>query len=148
MAQSDDGTVSPSIPYALRDFINYLVAGMAALGTDVYGILKIPDELRAAGFEDIKHTTHKSPIGSWPQDKRLRLAGLFQRTAIMDGLRGISRRPLLALGWTQLQIEMFLVDVRKALMNPDVHAYLTFHMIYARKPLDSEQPVQQQQQAL
>ncbi|KAK4207266.1 S-adenosyl-L-methionine-dependent methyltransferase [Rhypophila decipiens] len=135
--QSDDGTVSPTIPYALRDFINYLIAGMRALGTDALGILSLPDELKAAGFEEIKHTTHKAPIGSWPQDKRLRLAGLFQRTAIMDGLRGISRRPLMALGWTQLQIEMFLVDVRKALMDNEVHAYLTFHVVYARKPFST-----------
>lgn len=135
MAQSDDGTVAPEIPYALRDFTNYLVAGMHAMGSDAYGILRIPEELKAAGFEDIKHCTHKAPIGSWPQDRRLRLAGLFHRTSIMDGLRGISRRPLLALGWTQLQIEMVLVDVRKALMDPNVHAYLTFHIVYARKPL-------------
>lgn len=108
---------------------------MRVLGSDAQGILKLPEEMKAAGFQDIKATTHKSPIGSWPQDKRLRIAGLFQRTAIMDGLRGISQRPLTALGWKPVQIEMFLINVRKDLMDLDIHAYLNLHMIYGRKPL-------------
>jgi hypothetical protein len=112
-----------------------MTAGMRALGSDLHAVLTIPDEMAAAGFEEVKTTTHKCPIGLWPRDKRLRLCGLFLRTAIMDGLRGLSRRPLTALGWTQLQIEMFLVDVRKATMDANFHSYFTFHSVYGRKPL-------------
>ncbi len=53
----------------------------------------------------------------------------------MDGLSGLSRRPLMALGWTQLQIEMFLVDVRKAVGDESVHAYCTLHVVHGRKPV-------------
>ena len=111
-----------------------MAAGMRALGSDVHAVRTLPDDLRAAGFEDVRATTHKCPLGVWPRDKRLRFCGLFLRTAIMDGLRGLSRRPLTALGWTQLQIEMFLVDVRKALMDSGVHAYMTLHVVHGRKP--------------
>ncbi|KAK4238335.1 Phosphoethanolamine N-methyltransferase [Achaetomium macrosporum] len=133
--QCDDDTLNPSTPYALRDWMNYVVAGMRVLGSDSHAILSLPEQMKAAGFTDVQRTTHKCPIGVWARDKRLRFCGLFLRTALMDGLRGTSRRPLLALGWTQLQIEMFLVEVRKALMDGGVHSYLTLHVVHGRKPL-------------
>lgn len=108
---------------------------MRMYGSDIYAILDLPEEMKAAGFEDVQRTTHKCPLGPWPRDKRLRLCGTFLRTVLMDGLRGLSRRPLLALGWTQLQIEMFLVDVRKAIMDASVHPYFTLHVVHGRKPL-------------
>ncbi|KAL2019413.1 hypothetical protein VTK56DRAFT_9704 [Thermocarpiscus australiensis] len=132
---SDDGTINSETPYALRDYIHYMEAGMRVLGSNLNGIITVPEEMKAAGFEDVRVTTHKCPIGLWPRDKRLRFCGLFLRTVLMDGLRGLSRRPFMALGWTQLQIEMFLVEVRKAVMNGDVHAYYTLHMVHGRKPM-------------
>ncbi|KAK3381704.1 S-adenosyl-L-methionine-dependent methyltransferase [Podospora didyma] len=131
----DDSSMTADTPYALRDMANYMEMGMRALGTELHAILTLPDALNEAGFEDVTTLTHKCPIGLWPRDKRLRLCGLFLRTAIMDGLRGLSRRPFLGLGWTQLQIEMFLVDVRKAVMDAKFHTYFTYHNIFARKPL-------------
>ncbi|KAK4126822.1 S-adenosyl-L-methionine-dependent methyltransferase [Parathielavia appendiculata] len=130
----DDDTLTLQTPYALRDYVNYMAAGMRALGSEAHAILTLPDDMRAAGFDDVRLTTHKCPLGTWPRDKRLRFCGLFLRTVIMDGLRGLSRRPLMALGWTELQIEMFLVDVRKALMDNGVHAYMTLHVVHGRKP--------------
>jgi hypothetical protein len=133
--QCDDDTLTPSTPYALRDWMNYVVAGMRVLGSNSHAILSLPEQMKAAGFADVQRTTHKCPVGVWPRDKRLRFCGLFLRTALMDGLRGTSRRPLLALGWTQLQIEMFLVEVRKALMDAGVHSYLALHVVHGRKPV-------------
>ncbi|KXX75400.1 Phosphoethanolamine N-methyltransferase 1 [Madurella mycetomatis] len=131
----DDGSLTPETPYALRDYINYMVAGMRMYGSDLHAILSLPDAMKEAGFEDIQKTTHKCPIGVWPRDKRLRVCGLFCRTVVMDGLRGLSRRPLTALGWTQLQIEMFLVEVRKSVMEKSVHTYFPLHVVRGRKPL-------------
>ncbi|KAK4452687.1 Phosphoethanolamine N-methyltransferase [Podospora aff. communis PSN243] len=131
----DDESLIDETPYALRDYIKFVKDGMRNFGADIHAVRSLPDELKAAGFDDVQLTTHKCPLGLWPKDKRLRLCGLFLRTAFMDGLRGVSRRPLTALGWTQLQIEMFLVDVRKSIMDPDKHAYLTFNVVYGRKPV-------------
>ncbi|KAK0708567.1 S-adenosyl-L-methionine-dependent methyltransferase [Lasiosphaeris hirsuta] len=133
--QCDDNSLTPQMPYAFRDYIAFLDAGLRALGSELHAVRTLPEDLHAAGFEDVEAATHKCPLGLWPRDRRLRLCGLFLRTAVMDGLRGLSRRPLIALGWTQLQIEMFLVDVRKAVMDTKVHAYFGFHVVYGRKPL-------------
>ncbi|KAK3347149.1 S-adenosyl-L-methionine-dependent methyltransferase [Lasiosphaeria hispida] len=132
---SDDESLTPQTPYAFRDYISFLEAGLHALGSELHAVRTLPEDLRAAGFVDVEAAAHKCPLGLWPRDRRLRLCGLFLRTAVMDGLRGLSRRPLVALGWTQLQIEMFLVDVRKAVMDGKVHAYFGFHVVYGRKPL-------------
>ncbi|GAB1316054.1 hypothetical protein MFIFM68171_06264 [Madurella fahalii] len=133
--KSDDESLTPQTPYALRDYINYMAAGMRMYGSDLHAIFSLPDAMEEAGFEDIQTTTHKCPIGVWPRDKRLWFCGLFCRTIVMDGLRGLSRRPLTALGWTQLQIEMFLVEVRKSAMDTSVHSYFPFHIVHGRKPL-------------
>jgi hypothetical protein len=135
--QCDDASVTASTPYAFRDFLGFLDQGLRALGgSEMNAILKIPAEMAEAGFEGIESAVHKCPIGVWPRDKRMRLCGLFLRTAIIDGLRGLSRRPLgTGLGWTELQIEMFLVEVRKCVMDASFHTYFPLHVVYGRKPV-------------
>lgn len=128
-------------PYALRDFLRYLKEGMAALGTDLLGIRNVEDELSAAGFQGVIQTNLKCPIGPWAKKTRLQECGHVLRDVIMWGLIGLSRRPFRdGLKWTTLQIEMFLVDVRKALSEevnglPKFHSYFPFHSLYAQKPL-------------
>jgi SAM-dependent methyltransferase len=132
----DDASVTHEVPYAFRDFMGFLDQGLRALGSELNAILDVPDELRAAGFEEVNVIQHKCPIGVWPREKRLRLCGLFLRTAIMDGLRGLSKRPFgTGLGWTQVQIEMFLIEVRKCVMDSEFHTYFPLHVVYGRKPL-------------
>lgn len=134
--QSDDGTLTESTPSALCDFTTTVSEGMRALGSELNAVVTLPDEMRAAGFSSIRTVSHKAPIGSWPREKRLRQCGVVMRTAILDGLSGLTHRPLgRGLGWTPVQIEMFLVHVRRALMDSAVHAYFPFHVVYGRKPL-------------
>lgn len=108
--------------------------GMAAYGFDLHAIAALPTLMRDVGFDDVRVRRHKCPIGTWPRDKRLRMCGMFMRAAILDGLRGLSRRPLTALGWTPTQIEMFLIEVRKSVSDQEAHAYLNYDVVYGRKP--------------
>lgn len=130
-------------PYAWRDFCNYLETGMANLGADLHGIRKAPEELRAAGFEDIRVKSRKCPVGPWAKKKRLQECGHVLRDVIMWGLNGIARKPFRdGLNWTNLQIEMFLVDVRKHITAeknglPKFHSYFPFQSICGRKPLNT-----------
>lgn len=58
----------------------------------------------------------------------------------MWGLVGLSRRPFRdGLGWTPVQIEMFLMEVRKSLSEevnglPKFHSYFPYYSFYGRKP--------------
>ncbi|KAF4983689.1 hypothetical protein FZEAL_956 [Fusarium zealandicum] len=129
-------------PYAWRDFLRYLQDGMAALGTDIHGITYVEDELLDAGFEGLTRKNHKCPVGPWPKKTRLQECGHIMRDVVMWGLVGLARKPLRdGLKWTLIQIEMFLVEVRKSLTEdtnglPIRHTYFPFHSIYARKPLN------------
>lgn len=103
--------------------------------------LVLSAELQRTGFQNVRAATHKCPLGVWPRDRRLRGCGLLMRTALMDGLRGLACRPLGSsaggLGWSTMQIEVFLVDVRKAVMDPTLHVYFPLHVVYAQKPEDA-----------
>ncbi|KAK5995301.1 Methyltransferase pytC [Cladobotryum mycophilum] len=131
-------------PYAWRDFLRYLTDGLAALGSNLNAILHIQDELAAAGFQGIHRKDLKCPNGPWPKRRRLQECGHILRDVCMWGLVGLARRPFRdGLGWTNLQIEMFLVDVRRSLIAsdpnglPTYHSYFPFHSIYGYKPLDA-----------
>lgn len=139
IAGCDDNTCDG--PYAWRDFIRYLKDGMANLGTDLHAILKASGELEQAGFESIQMKSYKCPVGPWAKKKKLQECGHILRDVILWGVNGLAKKPFReGLGWTNVQIEMFLVDVRKAItldVNglPKHHSYYPFHTIYGRKPL-------------
>ncbi|KAJ4254440.1 hypothetical protein NW762_010038 [Fusarium torreyae] len=129
-------------PYAWRDFCRYLQDGMAALGSDIHGITYVEDELHEAGFEHVTRKSFKCPVGPWAKKARLQECGHILRDVIMWGLVGLARRSFRdGLHWTLIQIEMFLVEVRKSLSEevnglPKYHTYFPFHNVYARKPLN------------
>ncbi|CAK7564256.1 MAG: hypothetical protein SEPTF4163_002143 [Sporothrix epigloea] len=148
----DDGTLPPAhiMPNALRDFVQYIgmglrysnrIAGGGLFGENVSDSLTMDkimtQELADAGFTNIQTVRHKCPLGGWAKYPDLQRCGLLFREAMLEGLRGWSHRPLGTtaggLGWTPTQIEMFLIDVRKALLDPNVHSYFPMHVIYAQK---------------
>ncbi|KAF4122777.1 Methyltransferase domain [Geosmithia morbida] len=130
-------------PYAWRDFLTYLEMGLAALGSEVHGIARCQDELIEAGFESVKVKSLKCPVGPWAKKKKLQECGHILRDVCLWGLNGLARKPFRdGLGWTNVQIEMFLVDVRKALTEesrglPVFHTYFPFDSVFGRKPLDA-----------
>ncbi|XWW98430.1 hypothetical protein V2A60_006430 [Cordyceps javanica] len=132
-------------PFAWRDFLEHLRAGLRALGgSDLLGVRRADEELARAGFADLGYRRKKCPNGPWARRRRLQECGHILRDVCMEGLVGLARRPFRdGLGWTPAQTEVFLVDVRKALTAvadnglPRFHSYFPFHNLYARKPLDA-----------
>ncbi|CAI4215471.1 unnamed protein product [Parascedosporium putredinis] len=134
--QADDSTLTPETTYRLRDFFFHLSQGLLALGADLHAITHVADDLRELGFEKVTQTTLKCPIGVWPKKRELSDCGQLLKTVIIDGLKGMARKPFVhGLGWTMMQLEMFLVEVRKATADVSFHTFLPFHAIHARKPL-------------
>lgn len=112
-------------PYPLRDWLEYVRDGVNNLGSDLNGVLKLRGQMEAAGFTNIKEEILRCPVGLWPRDKTLKVAGLLWRTSIVDGLMNVSKRPMeRGLGWSLAEIEVFLVEVRKSLMDRSFHSYM------------------------
>lgn len=99
--------------------------GVANFGSDLNGVTKLREKMEAAGFINIEEQVLRCPVGMWPKNRTLKLAGLYWRTAISDGLMSVAKRPMeKGLGWSVAEIEVFLVGVRKALHDSSFHAYM------------------------
>ncbi|KAK0378028.1 methyltransferase domain-containing protein [Colletotrichum limetticola] len=136
----DDQSCPDGDGYGFRVFTQYLDAGLRVLGSEMHGIRAAADEMRAAGFENVEEDRRKCPIGDWPARPELRECGILMRETILEGLKGLATRPFRALGWTEIQIEMFLLDVRSHVKERDFHSYLNHRTVYGRKPLDAPKP--------
>lgn len=122
--------------YAYRKFISVAIEGFAVFGVDVLAIEKNAPLLAATGFDRVEEKVWKIPIGTWPRDRKLKTVGLYNRCMIYDALNAVGMAPLTrGLGWSAEEVEVFLVDVRRSLMNAGVHSYLTFHVVYGQKPV-------------
>jgi hypothetical protein len=129
----DDGTMPAD--YAPIKMVNLIREGLARFGVEMNAAEHNEGRLREAGFTDITHNIKKVPVGSWPRDAALKTVGMYTRTVIYDGLQAITLRPLTrGLGWTPEEVELFLVNVRKDLLDTSVHSFVYFHTLYGRKP--------------
>jgi hypothetical protein len=120
---------------ALVKWLALLKQGLQNLGRDVDRPLELAESLRQAGFVNVEQKSFKLPVGAWPKNKTLRLIGLYMRTVLIEGMQAISLGPLTrGLKWTKEEVEVFLIDVRKCLMDSSQHTYYTFHIFFGQKP--------------
>ncbi|KAL0934583.1 methyltransferase domain-containing protein [Colletotrichum truncatum] len=130
----DDGTIPND--YAPVTMVENIKEGLARFGIDMNAAEQNPGRVEAAGFVNVLHQVKKVPVGRWPRNKFLRTIGLYTLSVIYDGLHAITIGPFTrGLGWTADQVERFLVQVRKDLMDPSVHSYVYFHALSGQKPL-------------
>ncbi|TVY38586.1 Secondary metabolism regulator [Lachnellula occidentalis] len=113
----------------LIEFWTVLHSALAVLGVDMNVTLRLADMMREAGFTNVTTRTFTFP---WAL---LKMVGLYWRTIVTDGLLPIAMGPMTrGLGWDREQVEVFLVDVRNALMDPQVHCHMPLHIICGQKP--------------
>ncbi|KAF7543677.1 hypothetical protein G7Z17_g10544 [Cylindrodendrum hubeiense] len=133
----DDGTMPDD--HAPAIMVTTIAAGLSKFGVDLHVATTLPGRATAAGFTNIVHTVRRVPVGPWARDPALKTIGLYTRGVIYDGLQAITLGPLTrGLKWTPEAVELFLVKVRKELMDPSVHSYVFFHCLCAQKPLGEE----------
>ena len=119
--------------YIFYEFMRGLQDGTTALGSGLDDAAKLVAGVGAAGFLDVTEIRLKCPVGIWPKDRTLRLTGLYWRTAIMDGLNGLANRSYgKGLKWSRGAIEVFLVDVRKSVMDTSKHTYFPLDVVYGQ----------------
>lgn len=143
---ADDDSMPPN--YALREMLDLVTAGLRTMSIDLRRARpssysssfpspsSLDAALAAAGFEDVSVRQIKVPIGAWPKDAFLRNLGLCWQANIAEGLQGITLRPLgRGLGWETERIEVFLAEVRRALADRTVHAYMNLFVFCGQKPV-------------
>lgn len=109
--------------------------GLSAFNIDLLGMQKNKETLREAGFINVEEIVLKVPLGVWPKDSTMKTIGLYNRSMIFDGLHGLTMGPLTrGLKWTPEEVEVWLIGVRKGLMDSSQHGYIPFHVVIGQKP--------------
>lgn len=141
----DDGTMPPENPdgfsdYALHDWLD--LQERAARSAEPRRQLRIAHRLaswlREVGYMEVQDSIVKAPLNPWPKDHRLKVIGAWYEANWLDALSGFSYKPMLSLGWSKPEIEVFLVSVRKCISNRRFHVYHNFHRVIARKPFPGQ----------
>lgn len=118
----DDGTMDSNWPYA--EWVKAQDEAAMNLGKPLRIANKLKRWYEQAGFVDVHEEVFKLPINSWPKDPQFKMLGRFNEICYLDGLQAWSLNHFTkGLNWTKDEIEVYLVQVRKALSNRSVHAY-------------------------
>ena len=128
-----DGTMSPDWP--IYRYWSTVIEGLKNLGIDFLSTTTLADRMRNAGFTNVTERVFNVPLGTWPRNKVLKMVGLYWRTVLLDGTYAIAIAPLTrGLNYTKEDVELFIIDVRKAYMDLSVHSYMPFYIIYGQRP--------------
>jgi len=131
--QCHDGSMPPDHP--IVKYWNYIDQGLNALGVNFSGTLLLANRMREAGFVNVTTRIFHVPIGLWPRNKVLKMVGLYWQTILMDGAQPIALGPMTrGLKWSKEEVEVWLVQVRKAYMDDSIHSHMPLHIICGQKP--------------
>lgn len=124
----DDGTLRQD--WMFLQWMAHLDDAAMTLGRPLRIANKLKRWYEEAGFVDVEERVFKQPMNPWPEDKRQKEIGRWSETNWLDGLQGFSLAWFSrVLGWSKDEIEVFLIGVRRAISEREVHAY---HKSYVR----------------
>ncbi|KAJ4289978.1 hypothetical protein N0V88_006779 [Collariella sp. IMI 366227] len=130
---SDDGTLSKDS--ALYQWSQLLQEAALKFGSPLDVARLFKQQLIDAGFQNVVQFEYKWPVNPWPKDRKWKEIGMWAQRNLLDGLQGASLALFTkALGWSTVQLETFLVQVRKDIQNRKIHAYFPVIVVYGQKP--------------
>ncbi|KPM45556.1 hypothetical protein AK830_g945 [Neonectria ditissima] len=130
-ANCDDGSLTPDAP--LAKFFDTAETAVANFGMKFRAGENLREPLEKAGFTNITCKILKVPIGTWAKDKKLRLIGLYCRTAVGDMFGAMAAKPLRKI-LDPVDIELFLAAARKDLHDGSKHSYEKYYFWMGQKP--------------
>lgn len=111
--------------------------GLNRLNIDFQGAAggKMATMMRDAGFENVHERVFHVPIGTWPKHPDLKVVGEYWRHVLLSGAQAIALGPLTrGCGWTREEVELFLVDLRRAYYDNNSLMYMPLYVTYGQKP--------------
>ncbi|KAH7132725.1 S-adenosyl-L-methionine-dependent methyltransferase [Dactylonectria macrodidyma] len=133
---SDDGTLTED--HALWKWCKLLREAAGKLGRPYEQTDKFKNIMAEVGFTDVVEARFKWPTNRWPYlgiDKKYKALGTWNNENTSLFLESATLAPFTrGLGWSKEEVHVFLVDVRKDLNDPKIHAYSPICSVYGRKP--------------
>ncbi|RYP43378.1 hypothetical protein DL770_011683 [Monosporascus sp. CRB-9-2] len=134
----DDGTMPDDWPF--KRLLEDLEECAEQIGRSLRCATVYKQALMNAGFVDVQQITFKIPINNWPKNRKWKeLGGMWKGAFEGGGLQAMSMGLLHRVrGLKREQIELHLVDIRRALADTSVHAYEKVYVVIGRKPFPGE----------
>ncbi|KAF2459535.1 S-adenosyl-L-methionine-dependent methyltransferase [Lineolata rhizophorae] len=129
----DDSTMTQDNPFLEWTRTQHQAA--MNLGRPVRIANKLRKWLEDAGFVDVHEEIFKLPINPWPKDPQFKMLGRFHEACLLDGIQAFSLAFFTrGMSWSKEEVEVYLVNVRKAISDRNVHAYHKIYVVWGRKP--------------
>ncbi|KAK0628563.1 S-adenosyl-L-methionine-dependent methyltransferase [Bombardia bombarda] len=132
---SYNNTMAADHPVA--QYWGFIKEGLTNLGVDFHAVAggRLADKMRECGYVNVTERVLHIPIGTWPKNKVLKTVGMYWRCILLDGIQAIALGPLTrGCRWSREQVEVFLVQVRRAYHDNSCLMYMPLHIVYGQKP--------------
>lgn len=85
---------------------------------------ELAEMMREVGFVDVVHRPFKIPIGRWPTDPTMKVAGGLQQVAMLEGVESLSLAVFTrCLRWQPEEVQVFLAKVRQDFLARKTYTY-------------------------
>ncbi|KAK4120503.1 S-adenosyl-L-methionine-dependent methyltransferase [Parathielavia appendiculata] len=129
----DDGSMTDETP--LLKWSKLLLEASENLGASLSSPQHYKQQMIDAGFQNVVQVDYKWPTNPWPKDPKHKEIGAWTQANIMQALQALSIMSFTkGLGWSVIEVETLLAQVRKDVKNKDVHAYWPIIVVYGQKP--------------
>ncbi|KAI5464511.1 S-adenosyl-L-methionine-dependent methyltransferase [Mariannaea sp. PMI_226] len=136
LMESDDGTVPKNS--AMHQWGPLFIDGAKEMGST---FTVVDDDLQVhsmqeVGFEDIKVTEKKIPIGGWANDTKLHQIGRFVQMSLEEDIEGYIQYMAGLLGWSDDQVTVYCAKLRNEIRSGHHHAWFRYKVVYGRRPYE------------
>lgn len=130
---SQDGSLSKT--HAMRRWLDIAYGAEENTQRSLRPGPKIEGWVRDAGFTNVQVVKNVLPLGTWPKDPKLKMIGRYNWIQLYEGLQAMSLRLFTRfLGWAPEDVEMLLLEVRKDLRDPKIHAMFDHYTVWGQRP--------------
>ncbi|KAF4978238.1 hypothetical protein FZEAL_5343 [Fusarium zealandicum] len=137
MWYSDDDSLDPHGP--LARWARNLNIASESVNRPLSVAHKMKEWYEEVGFVDVEERVYKIPTNGWPADPYWKDIGKLWRWNLTEGLSGFTLGLFSrVLGWTEEEIQMSLVEVRRDIQDTRIHSYEPLYVVWGRKPLPDE----------
>ncbi|KAL2675688.1 hypothetical protein Neosp_011878 [[Neocosmospora] mangrovei] len=88
-----------------------------------------------AGFEKVVEKEYQVPCGAWSSDPRMKQIGAYNLAFMDESLEGFALFMLREImGWEYDEVQIFVMEMRRAIRNTKIRPYYLMTNVYAQKP--------------
>uniref|UniRef100_A0A1Y1MP81 Methyltransferase domain-containing protein n=1 Tax=Photinus pyralis TaxID=7054 RepID=A0A1Y1MP81_PHOPY len=133
----DDGTVNAG--GALARWLDNITRASNQCDRPLITGAIMKEAYERVGFVDVQEMTFKVPTNGWAKDAHLKEIGKMWERNLLSGLSGFSVSLFhRVFNMSPEEIEVSLVDVRREISDPGVHAWMPVYVVWGRKPYPGE----------